>query len=253
MEENLNNENGTNITDQNRWQEENIFIKKDQENSDTCENTPKKCNHTHSFCQCGTWILMGILLIAVVALFILHFWGSNKSDATEAFVPTPCSNKPGTGEVLYIDVDSINANYLLMEQLKAELEAEQNKQQAAFSARQSAFQKKYAQFQKNYQAGILTEAQVQNTNSQLEAESQKLEADYQQAIEDLSNRQYEANNRMLDSVKNVAARINQKRNASYILTYQKDVPFMIYKDPTKDITEEVLFELNKPFKNKENN
>ncbi|HPT52515.1 MAG TPA: OmpH family outer membrane protein, partial [Bacteroidales bacterium] len=161
-------------------------------------------------------------------------------------------NKPGTGEVLYIDVDSINANYLLMEQLKAELEAEQNKQQAAFSARQNAFQKKYAQFQKNYQAGILTEAQVQNTNSQLEAESQKLEADYQQAIDDLSKRQYEANNRMLDSVKNVAARINQKRNASYILTYQKDVPFMIYKDPTKDITEEVLFELNKPFKNKEN-
>ena len=42
-----------------------------------------------------------------------------------------------------------------------------------------------------------------------------------------------------------------KRGASFVMTYQKDLPLLIYADPTRDITEEVLFELNKSQKKEE--
>lgn len=254
MEEEMNNENGFDSCQTNPQpaEEAPTFISKETmtpvEEPVACEK--KRCCCKTFFCKYGSWLCLGVLFIAVIVLYILHFCCGNKAAEHEAFVATPCSDKPGTGEVLYVDVDSINSAYLLMDQLQKELEAEQQKQQTAFEGRQNSFQQKYSQFEKNYNAGILTETQIQNTSAQLQQESQQLEALRQQIINDLTDRQYAANTRMLDSVKNVAARINKKRNASYILTYQKDVPFMIYQDKTKDITEEVLFELNKPFKNK---
>ena len=46
---------------------------------------------------------------------------------------------------------------------------------------------------------------------------------------------------------NAAKRINAGRNASFIFTYQYGGQ-LIVADPTKDITKEVLEELNKPYK-----
>ena len=61
----------------------------------------------------------------------------------------------------------------------------------------------------------------------------------------LTEKQVAVNREMLDSVQAVSARIVAKRGASFVMTYQKDLPLLIYADPTRDITEEVLFELNK--------
>src|SRR5574344_604413 len=168
------------------------------------ENTSKKetCSHKNCFCKYGNWILTGLLLIAVVVLYILHFC-CGKPGANEEFVPTPTNAKPGTGEVLYVDIDSINANYLLIEELTKKLDAEMKNQESIFSQKQQDFQRKYAQFQKNYEAGLLTEVQVQNTRAQLQKKKKKLEEDYNRTVSELSDRQYKANQQMLDSVKTV--------------------------------------------------
>ncbi len=199
-----------------------------------CEK--KKCN-----CKWCTWISMGILFAAVVVLYILHFCCGK----AEAFVPTPTDAKPGDGSVLYINLDSVNANYIFLEQKQKEFDEEMQQQDAIFKQKQANFQKKYEQFQKNYQAGILTDVQVQNAQAQLQSEYQKLEDDYNAVLNSLSEKQASVNRQMLDSVQAVSARIVAKKNASFVMTYQKDMPLLIYADPTRDITEEVLFELNK--------
>lgn len=211
--------------------------------SDTncCEK--KKKHH----CCWGRCIFDCLIVAAVIVLFILHFCCPPKNNDNNIKWELPSEVVPGTGEVLFINIDSINENYLFIKRMQKEFDEEMQKQDAIFKQKQANFQKKYEQFQKNYQAGILTEVQIQNTQSQLQAEYQRLEDDYNAVVNHLTSKQYAANQQMLDSVQNVAARINlgTGRNASYVLSYQKDMPLILYADPAKDITQQVLIELNK--------
>ena len=205
-------------------------------------NEPAKCENKKCKCKWCNIIAFVVLFAAVIALYILHFCCGGKA---ETFTPTPVTAEPGDGSVLFINLDSVNANYFFIEEKQKEFDAEMQKQEAIFKQKQANFQTKYEQFQKNYQAGILTDVQIQNAQMQLEAEYQKLESDYNAVVNALTDKQVAVNREMLDSVQAVSARIVAKRNASFVMTYQKDLPLLIYADPTRDITEEVLFELNK--------
>ena len=203
---------------------------------------PAKCEKKKCNCKWCNIIAFIVLFAAVIALYIIHFCCGGKADT---FTPTPITTTPGNGSVLFINLDSVNANYFFIEEKQKEFNEEMQKQDAIFKQKQANFQKKYEQFQKNYQSGILTDVQIQNAQAQLQAEYQKLEDDYNAVVNSLTDRQVAVNREMLDSVQAVSARIVAKYEGSFVMTYQKDMPLLIYADPSRDITEEVLFELNK--------
>ena len=202
----------------------------------SCE---KKCN-----CQVAHWIVEGLLAAAVIALFVLHFTGNNKK--------TPVVQKPvevGTGEVVYINIDSVNEKYEMVKILKDTLEAEQQKQEVIFNNRQKALETKAANFEKNYSSGSLTPQQAQYAQQSLQEESTRLQRDYSNYMEDFQSRYAAALEQMADSLKAAAKRVNASYNASYIFTYQ-DGGQLLFADPAHDITDEVIEELNRSFKKK---
>lgn len=209
---------------------------------------PDKCKKGKCKCKWCRIIAFIVLFAAVIALYVMHFCCGAK---VETFTPTPVNAEPGDGSVLFLNLDSINANYFFIEEKQKEFDAEMQKQDEIFKQKQLNFQKKYEQFQKNYQAGILTDVQIQNAQLQLQTEYQKLEDDYNAVVNKLTERQVAVNREMLDSVQAVSARIVAKKGASFVMTYQKDLPLLLYADPTREITEEVLFELNKSQKKDE--
>lgn len=200
----------------------------------SCEN---KCSMAH-------WIVDGVLAAAVIALFILHFAGGNKK--------APVIQKPvevGTGEVVFINIDSVNEKYEMVKILKDTLEAEQQKQELVFKNRQKALENKAANFEKNYSSGSLTPQQAQYAQQSLQEESLRLQNDYSNFMEDFQARYAAALEQMADSLNAAAKRVNESYNASYIFTYQSGGQ-LLYADPAHDITQEVLNELNKSFKKK---
>ncbi len=183
------------------------------------------------------------MIIAIIVLFLLYFFFPR-----EKATPKPTyTGLPGTGEIVYINIDTINENYDLVDILTKDIETEQAKQEAIFANRQKALENKYNQFQKNYQANILTPAQIQNTQEQLTKENTILQQEYEKVSSDLQTRHMAALQQIADSLMSAAKRINSGRNASFIFTYQYGGQ-LIVADPTKDITKEVLEELNKPYK-----
>lgn len=199
-------------------------------------------------CPIGRYIFDGILLIAVVVLYILHFCGHKE------VAPVVPAGKPGNGDIVYVNIDSINEKYEMVSLLTDSIDAEKQRQAVIFQNRQKALETKAANFQQNYQSGQLTQKQAEYAQISLQQESEKLQGDYEKAVEDLQVRYTAALAQIADSLSAAAARINAKHNASYVFTYQT-AGQLIYADPTKDITQEVLDELNKPFhkKNKKNN
>lgn len=209
----------------------------DQNQMKPITKTPKKLNWVN--------LSFGIILsVAVIVLYILHFF----SPKEKIFTPKEFTGKPGSGEVVYINLDTINENYELVKVLKGNIEAETKKQEALFQNKEQVFKKKYAQFEENYSKGILTQVQVENAQIQLQQEYSQLEAEKESVFNDLQTKQANALLQLYDSLQVVVKRINTQRNASFVITYQANSPFLIHADPTKEITDQVLFELNRSFK-----
>lgn len=212
------------------------------ESQSVVEQAPASCEKK----CCGTahWIVEGVLAAAVIALFILHFVGNGKK--------APVVQKPvekGNGEVVFINIDSINANYELVSILTDSIDAEKQKQAVVFQNRQKALEQKAANFEKNYNSGSLNPQQIQYAQQSLQEESTRLQNDYAQALESLEMRYQAALQQIADSLDAAAKRVNETYNASYIFSYQTGGQ-LLYADPAHDITVEVLDELNKSFKKK---
>lgn len=229
-------ENQATVVDEKGFVVENkpVDLPEKEEIKPTCE---KKCDLAH-------WIVDGVLAAAVIALFILHFAGGNKKSAV---VQKPA--EVGNGEVVYINIDSVNEQYEMVKILKDSLEAEQQRQEVVFKNRQKALENKAANFERNYSSGSLTPQQAQYAQQSLQEESARLQADYSNFLEDFQARYAAALEQMADSLNAAAKRVNANYNASYIFTYQSGGQ-LLYADPAHDITVEVLDELNKSFKKK---
>ena len=222
--------------------EENVTEEiKEETPQEMCE-TKKKCNC--KLCRC---IVDAVLIVAVIVLYVLYFFFPKTAHHTPS--QNVVNTEPRSGEIIYINIDSVNANYELVDILTKDIEAEMSKQEAVFQNRQAALERKYNQFQQNYQAGILTQIQVENAQQQLMQESENLKADYARVMGDLETRQAAALKQIADSVIVATQRINAQRNASFVFSYQYGGQ-LIDADPTKDVTDELLEILNEPFKSK---
>lgn len=188
------------------------------------------------------WIVEGVLTAAAIALFVLHF--AAKDDPQTA-MPAAAA-EPGTGEIVFVNMDTIQEDYEMVSQLINGIDAEKQKQEAVFQERQKKLEGKLATFQQNYQSGQLTPKQVEYAQMTLQEESQKLQSDYERTLGDLEARYTAAVQQVADSLKSACRRVNARRNASFIFSYQTAGP-LIYADPTKDMTQAVVQELNNSY------
>lgn len=188
------------------------------------------------------WIVEAVLLAAVIALFVLHFVNPDKN------APATITNAPpGSGEIMYVNMDTIQEKYEMVSALVDAIDAEKQKQTVAFEKRQKALETKYANFQENYQSGQLNQKQVELAQMSLQQESEQLQNDYREVVDGLSERYANALQQVADSLSAACKRVNTQRNASYIFSYQT-AGQMLYADPTKDITDVILKELNRTYR-----
>lgn len=191
----------------------------------------------------GSVLWCSILTVAIIVLYLFYFLDKNEKESIVVPVGTP-----GTGEMLFVNLDTISEHYKLVKILTEDIESDINKQNTIFENREKAFEKKYNQFQKNYEAGILTDVQIQLTSTQLQEEYQTILQEKQRVLSGLEDRQTVALTQVADSIRKAASYINQQKyNASFIFIYQHGSQ-ILYGDPTKDITQEVLKNLNKHYK-----
>ena len=220
--------------------EENVMEKQEKAPE---EALVKKKNFNWNMFHC---VAEAVLFGAVIALSVLYFCHP-KTSSKEPSKPKHVVNaEPRNGDILYINIDTVNARYKLVDILTKDIEAEMKKQEALFKNRQSALERKAAQFQQNYEAGILTQVQIKNAQDQLMQESEKLQNDYATVMGDLEARQAAALKQITDAVIDATKRISEERDATFVFSYQYGGQ-LIDADPTKDITEEVLEILNESY------
>lgn len=202
-----------------------------------CDTSEKKKK-----CHVGRLLFDILMAAAVITLFILHFCGGKGDVAAPVADPATAGN----GDIMYVNIDSINSNYEMVDLLTDSIDAEKQRQTVLFQNRQKALEQKLANYQRNMQSGSLNQQQAMYAEQSLQEENIKLQNDYQTALESLEARYTAALSQIADSLKAACTRVNKKHNASFVITYGAGSQLII-ADPTKDITQEVLDDLNKPF------
>jgi Skp family chaperone for outer membrane proteins len=200
----------------------------------------KKCNYLLII----TLLLSVIAVLGVATLFCLHFCGG-KSKNIETFTPVAL-DEPGSGEVVYFNMDTINKYYKLVNILSKDLDNESSKHQASITAKRDELQKRAAQFQKNYEAGVLTQSQMQNGYDDLTVRQQNLESEYQMIMNNLQAKELEHLKTIHDSIVSAIKYINTSRKASFVFSYQFGGQ-LVEANNHHDITKEVLDYLNRHY------
>ena len=188
-----------------------------------------------------------LLLVGMGILFYLFFSkpareGSVKNDDTEL----PAMMKKHINAIAYVNTDVLLENYLLVKKLSDQLASERKAKDADFSKRQKEYQEEAAYFQESVQKQNLSEESAQKIYEQLMAKQEDLYSLQDQYTSELSQKEYELNMTLLDSVKNYMSRLNRKYNFDYVLNYNASGSILLAKD-TFDITTPVLNGLNKEY------
>jgi len=184
----------------------------------------------------------GILAVAVIILFILHFYPQKNKP-----IPVRHTNESQT-VIVTIDIDSVTEHFDLVKLLKNDLEEETAKYQKELETKSIAFQTKVSNFEQNYQNNVLTQTQIQNAQRQLMQEKETLEALSAKYTKILMDKEMSVQNEITDSLRNASKRINDANyNADYIFAISSGSA-ILYSNEIYDITQEVIKELNETYK-----
>lgn len=196
-------------------------------------------------------IINAVLVVAVVVLYYFQFSGSDaevgQKEPTAMTNPIVTSGSSAT--IAFVNSDMLLQKYALVEKLGRQLEKETRKKDADFSARQKEFESEAAYFQESMANQSLNEQSAQRIYDQLMAKQQELYQLQQQYTAELSQKEFEMNATLLDSVKNYLDRMNGTSQYDYILNYNASGS-ILQANNSFDITEQVLEGLNKEYNEK---
>ncbi len=185
-------------------------------------------------------VLNGVLLIAVIYLYVLHFSSnSENSMATDAQVGSVASG--AIPRIAYVNSDTLLANYKFFQTKKEELEKRAEDLQKEYENRARGLQNEISSFQQN--AGGMTMNQARAVEEDLRKKQQNL-LQYQQNLStQLLEEEGKVNDDLYDRVSNYLEDYGKNEDFKLVLTYTKNSG-VLYADDSLDITNQVVEGLN---------
>ncbi|GAB6010835.1 OmpH/Skp family outer membrane protein [Viscerimonas tarda] len=190
-----------------------------------------------------SFVINGVLAVAVIILFILHFTGGNKSDEGSESLKFE-NDSTIVLPIAYVDVDTLLTNYAYAKEIREMLLNKSENSKASLTEKQRKVVAEQQDFQKKAQNNAFI--------SQERAESeyqriQKLGVDLEQTAARLDNElameQIKYNNQLADSVKICIAEFNKTANFQIVFS-NSGLDNILDSSPKYNITGQVLKLLN---------
>ncbi|MFS8083760.1 MAG: OmpH family outer membrane protein [Ginsengibacter sp.] len=185
-------------------------------------------------------LVINIILICLVGyLYYLQFGkkGKVKEVPTTAISPSGMLEK---AKVAYIDMDSLQSNYIYYKQLKSDFEKKQANANDEITGLQKKYQSRAMQLQQK--AAGMNQQEQETAMQEINKMQQELQGRKQTIDNDLYNYNAKMKDQVLQKIENFLKVYNKDGKYSYIFSYEPG--FMFYKDSTLNITPEVISGLN---------
>ena len=193
-------------------------------------------------------VINGILAIAVVVLFVLHFSDNDEVAELQEGQTSDSIIQPSEREldVAYVLIDSLLAYYKMAQDLSEDLMKSKQNLEGELTTKGQKLEKKIADFQYKVQKGLLTSWDAQEEEKKLTEEQQvflNLQNDMQNR---LMQDEQEKNVQVYEAVIDYVDRYNEEKGHNLIIS-QTSGGVLLYADKYMNITKVILDGLNEEY------
>ena len=195
-------------------------------------------------------VLNGVLLVAVVILFVLHF--SSRGPETEKTVQdsTGTVSQEGSSElnVAYVYIDSLLAHFKMAQDMSEQLFSRKENLERELSTKGQSLEKKIADYQYKVQKGLITSWDAKEEEKKLGEEQQvfiNLQNDMQNK---LLTEEQQANEKVHNTVVKAVREYNEDKGYKLIFSHAYG-GVLLYAEDHMNITGDILAKLNAEYEN----
>lgn len=193
-----------------------------------------------------SYVISGVLAVAILVLYILHFTSKPKNDSGVTTVELS-KTKDNVLPIAYVRVDSLLTNYNYAKDLNESLMRKEESSRAALNQRENQIAAAAKEFQRLVQNNaFLTQERAQQEQQRILKMQQDFQQMAQKMQQDFILEQQKLNIQMEDTIKVRIQEYNKTKGYQVIFTTTGSNN-ILYGDKIYDITQDVTNFLNKKY------
>ena len=194
-------------------------------------------------------LILNVLLLAAVGYLYYYNFSGKKRGASPAGMngssmgrDSICNRPP----IAYVELDSLNENITYIKEKRKELETEQKNIEAEQENGYRGLQAQKDNFLKK--GASITQDEAQQFQTMLLQQQQQIDGKKQAASQKLSEKSFSFMDDIQKKLKEFLTDYNKDKKYMYILTTGTGLDYMVYKDSTLNITNDVIRGMNEKMK-----
>jgi outer membrane protein len=188
-------------------------------------------------------VLNVLLLVAVGFLYAKVFINKDsKTTVTKNIVKESFGQPSSNAAIAFVELDSLNEKIFYIKERRRELEAEQKAIEIEWQNSYRGLENRKNEFLKKGNA--ITQQEAEKFQGELMQKQQEVDAKKQNSSQNLSEKSYKLMDEIQKKLKNFLNDYNQNKKYQYILTTGTGLDYMLYKDSTFNITDDVIKGMN---------
>jgi len=187
-----------------------------------------------------------VLLLAVAFLYYNEFSGKKTVVAAVAKKGEANNNQPEPALIAYVELDSLNEKITFIKEKRKELEGEQRAIETEWENGYRGLENQKNNFLRKGDA--ITQQMAEEFQGQLIQQQQRIDEKKQGLTQKLSERSYKFMDNIQKDLKQFLIEYNKTKNYQYILTTGTGLDYMVFKDSTLNITNDVINGMNQKMK-----
>lgn len=167
-----------------------------------------------------------------------------KNDGAAATTTTSETSEK-IGDVVYVNADTLLANYDLFKDVRTRLQSQADKAESDLKTKATAFEREVGQYQQR--AATMSQEQRAVTEQRLARKQQEIANLNQSESNRLMTEESEEQKKIYDKVEAYLEQYSKEKGYKMVLSYSRGNSAILYSDSTLDITQEVLKGLNEAY------
>jgi len=189
-----------------------------------------------------TTILSVLAFVGVLILFALHFSGNKTKSSSSVIASGPITS--GTSRLAFINIDTFEANYVVLKSKKEEFSKRQASMEAELQRSAQQMQNDYEALQRKAQTNSISQAEGEVAQKRLLQMQQSLETRKQAMTESFVKDQESFNNDLHKTLDGFLEEYNANKKYDFILSYSRSNPVIMYANKGLNITADVIKGMN---------
>lgn len=192
--------------------------------------------------------ILSVILLLAVAFLYYHVFANKKvtTPAVKTTSSTASIKEAVHAPIAYVELDSLNEKITYIREKRKVLEAEQRAIETEWQNGYRGLENQKNNFIKKGDA--ITQQMAEQFQGELIQQQQKIDQKKQLLTQKLSERSYKFMDDIQKKLKEFLADYNKEKNYMYILTTGTGLDYMVYKDSSLNITDDVVNGMNEKLK-----